>query len=94
MPYRPPTFNGIFSDQLVIKANGAVEFDGKHVGWINVLDVTPMRQYRAGRSAPEEYAIKFDMIVLPEKYEPDAVYTLASGKKVGYMTPEGFVPCD
>lgn len=93
MPYRPPTFEGMIPEgtALVINSDGSVYLHGEHWGWIDLLDIDVKRKYRAAQ--PEFVTIRFDMVVVPEKPELDAVYNFA-GEKIGYLTSEGFVRAD
>jgi hypothetical protein len=82
-------------DQLVIKSTGEVEMDGKKLGWISNVSFEPIYTYRISdhNDAAEEYRIRLDIVVLPQRPEPHGAYDFA-GNLIGHMDSHGkMIPC-
>ena len=98
MPYRAPTFGGLFRKSLVIKESGAVESDGEYIGTIVELQMTPIymyvNEYLLGQGNSQsmeriEYSLRF--AVIPQ--HPDEVRGL-DGKIIGHLRNDGFHPLE
>lgn len=85
MPYRQPGFGGLLKDNITVFADGHVEIDGEHKGWLSQLEIRPLYNFRTRNDTQqEEIELNFSMVLVPKKPEPDARYNLA-GEIVGYV---------